>query len=213
MASSQVAPGGVYENVVITGQLEIGTGQPATTFKNCLIEGSMVTYSTIIMESCTVHGGLYSYDTGGSITRTLIDTANSQGFRPGTTKVADNFTLSTPWVVTDSYIRVTKGAPGAHVEAAQVLGGVGITFRNVVFETGGPFNNTQTADLNFIGKDMLCEDCSFVGYGGYAIYSEGQNNVFLRPKFARNYQWGILFPTARFKATIIDPKHLDGTPA
>jgi hypothetical protein len=109
-------------------------------------------------------------------------------------------------------MRITPGVSPAHVEASQVLGGVGLTFRNSVFESGGPFNNTQTADFNFIGKNLLCEDCYFIGYGGYSIYSEGPNNVFVRPRFAHHFQWGILYPAGSIKPTLIDPRYTDGTP-
>ena len=127
--------------------------------------------------------------------------------------MADAYTKSTPWVVTNTIMRIVQGVSPAHVEASQVLGGAGIVFRNVVFDTAGPFNNTQTADLNFIGANLLCEDCWFIGYGGYSLYSTGPNNVFLRPRFGPNAQFGHVYPAAMVMPTIIDPMNTDGSPA
>lgn len=213
MAGSQIVGGGVYVGVLVTGQIEIGKGQAPVTFRNCRIEGSIVTFSPLNLDACTVIGGVYAYDTGGTINRSLIDSKGNQAFRPGTESTSNVYTSKTPWTVTDSYLRVPQGVPPAHTEAAQVLGGDGLTFRNVVFDTGGPFNNTQTADLNFIGANLRCEDCYFLGCGGYSIYSEGPNNVFIRPRFARNRQFGIVYPNSVQKATLIDPRYLDGSPA
>jgi hypothetical protein len=208
-----VVAGRTYDRVVVTGNVQIGPGAPATTFTNCRIEGAVVTSSTFNLDSCTVTGGFYGTDTGGTINRSLLQGGNA-AFRPATSSAANVFTTRTPWVMTNTYLQIPQGVAPAHTESAQVLGGVGITFRNVVFDTGGPFNNTQTADLSFWGKDMLCEDCRFVGYGGYAIYSDGPNNVFVRPRFARTHPFGLVFPTSgsRIAPVLVDSRYVDGTP-
>jgi hypothetical protein len=210
--SVRLLPGGTYDGIRVIGKLEIGKAQRATNLSNCRIEGAIITWSPVNLTNCTVTGGVYSYDTGGSMTNTLVDSDAGQAFRPGTERAADRLRLSTPWTLTNVYLRVTPGAVGDHVEAAQVLGGVGIVFNNVVFDTGGPFNNTQTADLNVIGANLSCIDCTFVGYGGYSIYADGPNNQFVRPRFARNYRFGLVFPGGT-QPLVIDPRHLDGTPA
>ena len=210
MASNKVVPGGSYDGVRIIGQLEFGAGLPTTSFANCRIEGAIVTYSPINLTSCTVTGGIYAYDTAGRIRGSLLLGGNS-AFRPGTVSMSNAYITPTPWLVADSILRIPQGVAPAHTEAAQVLGGVGLTFRNVVFDTGGPFNNTQTADLNFIGKDLLCEDCYFMGYGGYSIYSEGPNNRFVRPRFAGKHKWGIVYPSGT-PPTLVEPMLTNGTP-
>jgi hypothetical protein len=207
-----VRPGARYARVRVIGSLEIGPGLPPTSFTSCRIEGAIVTYSPLNLKGCIVAGGVYAYDTFGPITDALL-TGVGQGCRPGTPHMADGLTTPTPWTVEDTIIRAEQGIPPAHVEASQVLGGVGITFRNVVFETKGPFNNTQTSDLSFYGKGLLCEDCWFVGYGGYAIYSDGPGNVFVRPRFGRNSAFGLLFAGEnRVDPIIIEPYWTDGTP-
>lgn len=210
---NQIKPGGTYDGVLVTDFLEFGPNGAPITFRNCRIESSIVTYSPVVLESCTMTGGLYSYNTGGTISNTLIDSTTNQAFRPGTITTAEQYTVETPWTVRNSYFRIGQGEPPAHVEAVQVLGGVGISFDNVVFDTGGPFNNSQTADFSFIGRGMRCTDCYFVGFGGYAIYSEGPDNVFVRPRFDRNSEFGLLYPDSTYKPTISDARYLDGTPA
>jgi hypothetical protein len=212
ISPSQIVSGGRYDGVLVTGGFELPKGWAPVTFTNCRIEGSITTYVTLNLTFCTLTAGLYAYDTGGTITSTLIDSDAGQAFRPGVANRNNDYAVPTPWVVTNSYFRVRQGVPPAHVEASQVLGGVGIRFTNVVFDTGGPFNNTQTADLNFIGKDLVCEDCYFPGYGGYSIYSEGPNNVFIRPHFGKNAPFGRLYPNSVQKAIIYDPRDLVGNP-
>jgi hypothetical protein len=213
IGARDVTPGGSYSSVDVDGKLEIPSGAGPTSFTNCRIRGAIVTYSPLILDRCTVDAGVYSYDTWGVIDRSLI-TGDGQAFRPGTIDRADAYTTPTPWLVADTILRIPAGVPPAHVEAAQVLGGVGIVFRNVVFDTGGPFNNTQTASLNFIGKDLLCEDCWLMGYGGYALYSSGPNNRFIRPKFGRDSQFGLVYPNAADDPApiIVDPTYSDGEP-
>lgn len=213
LAAADVVPGTAYVGVHVSGQLEIAAGFPATSFSQCRVEGAIVTYSPVNLDSCVVTGGVFAYDTGGTINRSLL-LGDGQAFRPGTADPADAFELSTPWTVTETIMRIAQGTPPAHVEASQVLGGVGITFRNVVFDSGGPFNNTQTADLNFIGKDLLCEDCWFIGYVGYALYASGPNNVFLRPRFDRNSAFGLIYPNdpGDLPPMVIDGVYTDGTP-
>lgn len=209
MRASDVVPGRTYDHVLVRGTIDIDAGQPPTSFENCRIEGSVVTSSSVNLDTCTLVGGLYAYDTGGTIVDSLLDSPNPAAFRPGTARSSDALVVSTPWTVENSYLRTDQGTTPEHTEASQVLGGVGIEFTNVVFDTGGPFNNTQTADLNFFGKDLVCTDCWFVGYGGYALYSEGPNNTFVRPKFANTHRWGVLYPASDTKPIILDPSYLD----
>jgi hypothetical protein len=214
MASAAVVPGGSYENVTVNGSLDIPGGVATTVFSECRIEGTIITYSPIELHSCVVTGGIYAYETGGVISDSLL-LGDGQAFRPGTLDIGDAFSAVTPWTVVDTVIRVEAGVSPQHVEASQVLGGVGLTFRNVVFEVGGPFNNTQTADFNFIGKGLRCYDCWFVGFGGYSLYSAGTDNVFVRPHFGRNAEFGLVYPgeDPLQAPIIIDPVYIDGAPA
>lgn len=212
LEAADVVPGQRYSAVRVVGQLDIPSGAGRTQFSECVIEGAIVTYSPLDLHRCVVTGGLYAYDTSGTVVTSLL-TGDGQAFRPGTSDTSDALSLETPWIVVNTIMRVGPGTPPAHVEAAQVLGGVGITFSNVVFETGGPFNNTQTADLNFMGGGLTCLDCWFLGHGGYAIYSQGPDNVFIRPRFARNSEFGLLYPTeGEPPPAIIEPSFVDGEP-
>ena len=205
---SDIVPGERYTDVEVVGQVDIGADQRPTSFVNCRIDGSIVTSSPLVIEACEVTGGLFSYDVGGRISESLLRGRNV-AFRPGTTSMADAFTTLTPWLVQNSIITVEQGVAPAHVEAAQVLGGAGIRFENVVFETGGPFNNTQTADLSVIGADMVCQDCWFLGYGGYSVYVDGPGNVLVRPRFGPHAEFGHVYPDADQPARIVEPIYLE----
>jgi hypothetical protein len=54
-----------------------------------------------------------------------------------------------------------------------------------------------------------------VGFGGYSVYSAGIDNVFTRPHFGRNAQFGLVYPQEdpTQAPIIVDPVYVDGTPA
>ncbi len=211
LTPSDVRHGGTYQAVRLVGDLELGAGE-RVRFEDCLIEGSIVTYAPLEMERCDLIGGLYPYDVGGWLRDVLIDSPQGQAFRPALSEL-QGWDRSTPWLLEHVYLRVPPGGEGDHVEAAQVLGGRDLVFRDVVFDTGCPFNNTQTADLNLHAADSLIEDSWFVGCGGYAIYSDGPNVRIVRPRIGERHQWGLLYTdqaTGRIDPQIVDPRDLSG---
>ena len=206
MAAAEVRPGGKYRGVDVADGFELGAGDPVT-FTDCIIRGSIVTYAPIHLERCRVEGGLYAYDVGGTLRRVVIDSPAGQAFRPGLSE-GGGWARHTPWIVEDSELRIGPGDEGAHVEAVQVLGGDGLVFRRVVFDSGCPFNNTQTADLSLNAANTLVEDSVFAGCSGYAIYSDGPNNRIVRPTFSMRHVFGEVYRgEGRIDPIIVDPRY------
>lgn len=204
-----IRPGGTYERVRISGaNIRLSGGDPVR-LTDCQIDGSILTSTEIHLTRCTVNGGIYPTGSGGSLTDVLVN-GRGQAFRP---LVSDGYWggqgdrfAPMPWTVTDTYLRVPPGGPGAHVEASQIAGGSGYVFRNTVFEVGCPFNNTQTAAMTVHASDSLFEDSWFVGCGGFAIYSDGPGVRFVRPRIGPDHRWGLLYQApGRTDPQIIEP--------
>ncbi len=142
----------------------------------------------VTLDNVVVNGGIWIYQTPGE-PPAKIRINNSAFMSESRLQIGRSPRYDVDYrmdmVVNDSFFYSPAGVKPQHMDAFQSLGWpTGVVFNRVGFAMGGPYNGTQTAPLNWKGKNTSFNEI-WVGFlpgnsaaSYYSIYEDGTNNVY-----------------------------------